>query len=212
MVRTMEQSIAMKSANFTAVHTHVSDAVLDGVPVLRVVKGEEKRDLYDENTYAKANGLPFHNGTIEVRLLSRLLPDAPELARGFVGIVFRADENDSEFESFYLRPANGRACTDPVRRAHGSQYFSYPGYTFSYFREFGVTQYEAPADIELNEWMTLKAVVEDERAEFYLNGAEKPLLTVNKMKHGAGRKGSVGIFVDVGTEAFVSELKVTCTD
>ena len=203
--------IDMREENFTAVHTSIVNSMVDNEPVLRVVKNE-KIDLYDENTYAKVNGIQFHNGIIEIKLLSRLLADAPDFARGFIGIVYRANADDSEFESFYLRPTNGRACTDPVRKAHGCQYFSYPGYTFSYFREFGITKYEAEADIDLNEWITLKAVIENDRAEFYLNQSVRPLLIVEGMKHGVGQKGSVGIFVDVGTEAFISEMKVICTD
>lgn len=126
--------------------------------------------------------------------------------------MFRANTEDSEFESFYVRPTNGRSCTDAVRRAHGCQYFSYPGYTFSYFREYGITRYEAETDTDLNEWITLKAVIEDECAEFYLDQNPEPVLVVKDLKHGIGGKGSVGVFVDIGTEAFVSELKVSCAD
>ncbi len=205
------KEISVCEKNFTAVHVLAEDAVFEGQPVLRVVK-KDKIDLYDENTYAKVDGLRFHNGVIEVKLFSRLLPDAPDFARGFIGIVYRADADDSEFEAFYVRPTNGRSCTDAVRKAHGCQYFSYPGYTFSYFREYGITKYEAEADTDLNEWITLKAVIEDEHAEFYLNQGKEPVLVVEDMKHGVGKKGSVGIFVDIGTEAFVSELKVDCRD
>lgn len=203
--------ISSREKNFEAVHTSVDEVLFDGRTVLRVTK-KDKVGLYDENTYAKVRDLQFHNGTIEVKLLSRLLPDAPDFARGFIGIVYRANEDDSEFEGFYVRPANGRACKDVERRAHGCQYFSYPGYTFSYFREYGITKYEAKADIDLDEWITLKARIENERAEFYLNQDTAPVLVVEDMKHGIGAKGSLGIFVDIGTEALVSELKVVCTD
>lgn len=192
---------------FRAVHTRVENAVLDGEPVVRVVKAD-KVETPDENTYAELKNVPLHNGTIEVRLRSQLLPDAPDYARGFVGVVYRAKPDGSEFESFYVRPTNGRNCTDPVRKAHGCQYFSYPGYTFSYFREFGITEFEAPVELALGEWFTLKAVIRDETASFYLNGEEEPVLTVPKMKHGAGREGALGIYVDIGTEAFVSDVWV----
>lgn len=222
----MTSKIDMRKERFTAVHTLVEavpaedvlveavpteDALVGGAPVLRVVK-KDKLHLYDENTYAKVDGLQFHNGIIEVKLLSRLLPDAPDFARGFIGIVYRVDARDSEFEGFYVRPTNGRTCLDPARRAHGCQYFSYPGYTFSYFREYGIDGYEAEADIDLDEWITLKAVIQDERAAFYIGQGTEPVLVVEDMKHGSGQKGAVGIFVDIGTEAFVAEMKVTCTD
>lgn len=199
----------IETLHFSAVHTEISWTTVDGQPALRVIK-RDKIESADENTYAKVDGLQLHNGVIEAKHMSRLLPDAPSHARGFLGIVFRANESDSEFESFYVRPTNGRDCTDPVRKAHGCQYFSYPGYTFSYFREFGITKYEAPVDLALGEWFTLKAIIQNERAEFYLNGQRA--LLVEAMKHGTGQRGSVGIFVDIGTEAFVSEISVTCMD
>lgn len=205
----MENMIKLHTENFDAVHTEVSSADLDGTPVLRITKSD-KINLFDQNTYAKISDLEFHNGVIECRLLSRLLPNAPDFARGFIGIVFRTNSDNSEFESFYVRPTNGRNCTDAVRKAHGCQYFSFPGYTFDYFREFGITEYEAPVNLALDEWFTLKAVISDEQGAFYIN--EQRVLTVTDMKHGKGKHGSVGIFVDIGTEAFVSEMKVICED
>ena len=149
----------MNAKSFVPVHTAVSEAELDGEPVLRVVKAEKLME-FDENTYAKLEGSSFHNGVIEVDMLSRLLADAPDFARGFIGIAFRISEDDSDFESYYVRPTNGRT-DDPVRKAHGSQYFSYPKYTFAYLRDHGITEYEAPVDIGLDEWIHLKAVIED---------------------------------------------------
>lgn len=194
--------------HFTPIHTQIEDAVLDGQPVLRIIK-KDKIECFDENTCALLNNIQLHNGTIEVRIRSRLLPDAPDFARGFVGIVFRAKADASEFESFYIRPTNGRSCTDLIRKTHGCQYFSYPGYTFSYFREFGITEFESPVDIDLDEWITLCAVIHNETASFYLNHASQPVLTVSNMKHGIGQSGFLGIYVDIGTEAFVSDVKVT---
>lgn len=193
------------------VHTSVTE--LDGKPCLRVTKHEDKLNEYDENTYAKVAGIDFHNGTIEVTMLARLLPDAPVLARGFIGIAFRINEDDTAFESYYVRPTNGiRVTDDPVRQSHGTQYFSYPTYTFEYFRAHGITRYDSEADIALDEWISLKAVVEGERAAFYVNDMEKPALVVDRLIHGADSHGGIGLFVDIGTEAFFRELKVTKAD
>lgn len=79
-------------------------------------------------------------------MLSRLLLDAPEFARGFIGISYRINYDDIKFESFYLRPTNGRI-NDPIRKSRGYQYFSYPKYTFDYFRNNNIADYEAPVDI-----------------------------------------------------------------
>ena len=205
----MKENIGMIVENWKAVNTDIGNAVIDGEQVLRVVKGEAKRMRFDENTYARLSDCDFHNGVIEVKMLSRLLPDAPDFARGFIGIAFRINEWDSEFESFYVRPTNAMT-NDPVRRAHGCQYFAYPGYTFAYFREYGIEGYEAPIDSGLNEWIDLKAVVRDDVAEFYLNEAHEPTLVVNGLKHGKAARGGVGLFVDIGTEGFFKDLRITC--
>ena len=190
------------------IDVHTTHAV-DG-EVLRLYK-TEKTDLADENTYVKLADLSFHNGVIELDVCGKLLPDAPEFARGFIGIVFRANEADSEFESFYIRPTNGRDCTDPVRKAHGCQYFSYPGYTFSYFREFGITKYEHTVDtIALGEWSHIRAEIQDEKAVFSVDGVQ--VLTVEDMKHGSTASGSVGLYVDIGTDGYFKNLTVECGD
>ena len=196
----------MKSASFTAVHTEAAFHSDGTVEVRKIDK-----ELPDENTYLKVNGIAFHNGVIEVDVRGGLLPDAPDYARGFIGIVFRASEDDSEFESFYIRPTNGRDCSDPVRRAHGCQYFSYPGYTFSYFREFGIDQYEGRVDtIALNEWSRLRAEITDDRGLFYVDGQK--VLEVNGFKHGPRSRGAVGLYVDIGTDGFFRNLSVECAD
>ena len=194
---------------FRPVHVIAEETLLDGKEVLRVTKGEEKRMRFDENTYARLIGSDFHDGIIEVKMLSRLLPDAPDFSRGFIGVVFRANEGDSEFESFYVRPTNALT-DDPVRKAHGCQYFSYPGYTFAYFREYGIEGYEAPVACGLNEWIDLKAIVHGNCAEFYLNGALA--LSVRDLKHGANARGGVGLFVDIGTEGFFRDLRISSAE
>lgn len=200
----------MKKENFQAIHTSLENIQLDGETVLRVVKSE-KVEHPDEDTFAQLTGSDFHNGTISVEMRSRLLPDAPEYARGFIGIVFRSRDHGAEFESYYVRPTNGRH-PDPVRRAHGSQYFSYPGYTFSYFREHDISGFEAPCNVGLDEWITLKAEIEGELARFYVNDMNVPVLTVEHLKHGAAARGGVGLYVDIGTEGFFRNLQITCTD
>lgn len=204
------KNFELKKQNFDALYTKVTNEKLNDQEVLRVEK-IDKIDIYDENTYAKLKDIKFRNGIIKVKMLSRLLPNAPDFARGFIGIVFRVNEDDSEFESYYVRPTNGRH-PDPIRRSHGSQYFSFPGYTFSYFREFGIDKYEAPVDIDLDEWIDLKAIFKDEYAEFYVNDMDKPSLIVDKLKHGSGEKGYFGFYVDTGTEAFFKDLVIEILD
>src|SRR5262245_61497466 len=64
----------------------------------------------DESTYVKLRDFNFENGIIEVKMLSRIQDPSPfEFAQGFIGVAFRIDENDSAYESIYLRPKVGRS-------------------------------------------------------------------------------------------------------
>ena len=195
----------MDAENFIAVNVSAENFNLNGEKVLRVVKTEKLMD-FDTDSIAKLKDSDFHNGTIEVKMLSRLLPDAPEFARGFIGIAFRIASDNSAFESFYIRPTNSNT-SDIVRRAHGCQYFSFPKYTFAYFRENNISDYENPISNGLNEWINLKAVINDAHADFYLN--DVLTLTVEDLKCGENSRGAVGFFVDIGTEAFYKDLKIS---
>lgn len=197
--------------NYITSHVSIDNCQMNNENVLRIVKNE-KLDESDINSIAFLKDCSFHNGTIEIDILSRLLPDAPDYARGFAGITFRVKEDACSFESFYVRPTNGRNCTDPVRKLHGCQYFSYPKYTFSYFREKGITDYESETDIDLNEWIRIKAYIHNEKAQFYVNDMNTPVLSVSDLKLGSTEFGSIGLFVDTGTEAFIRNLTVTKED
>ena len=199
------KKLELTKENLIAVHTSL-ELFEDMARVSKV----EKLDEDDTNTYVTLKDIQFHNGIIEVDVCGKLLDNAPAHARGFIGIVFRVNNQDNEFESFYIRPANGRDCNDPVRRKHACQYFSYPGYTFSYFREYGINQYEnSVSTIALNEWSHIRAEIEDTTGKFYVN--DVLVLTVTDLKHGNG-KGKIGFYVDIGTDGFFKNLEVTCLD
>ncbi|MBO0934519.1 hypothetical protein J2I48_26145 [Fibrella sp. HMF5036] len=180
---------------------------LMGKEALRVVKDSSVQKV-DEPTFVRLEGIDFTNGTIQVKVLSRLLKNAPELARGFIGVAFRINEANSSYESIYIRPTNGRA-TDQVRRNHAIQYYSYPDYKFDRLRKEAPERYEAYSDMTLNEWITLTVVVKDRQAQLYLNNNKQPSLIVNDLKHGAGTSGGVGLWVDIGTEGYFADLTIT---
>ena len=161
----------------------------------------------NEPTYVRIKGVEFRNGTIEVKVLSKLLPNAPASARGFIGIAFRISDSNSKFECIYIRPTNGRA-NDQIRRNHSIQYFSYPDYTFDRLRKEAPEMYESYADMGLNEWIKLKIVVKDLQAKLFINDNKQPSLIVNDLKHGANSTGTIGLWVDVGTEGYFSDLKI----
>lgn len=197
----------IKDNNFIPVNTVVNKIDKNDETILRVIK-KNKLMKFDENTFAKLADFDFFNGTITVKVLSKLLPDAPDFARGFIGIVFRNNSDNSKFESFYVRPTNGRNCTDPIRSKHAVQYFSYPDYTFAYFRDKQITKYENSAPIALNEWITIKAIIHNQKAEFYLNDNKEPVLIIDHMIGNINTSGSIGLFVDIGTEGYFKDLKI----
>ena len=207
----MTNSVIFQNQTYVPVGVSVGLTELDGEQLIRVVKPEENTEP-DVATYARLAGSDFHNGIIEVDVRARLMHWADVDCRGFIGIVFRATENDDRFEGFYVRPRNGRSCTEPQRRIHTMQYFSYPGYTFAYFRGRGIGDYEAKADIEMDEWIHLKAEVAGAGAKFYVDDMDTPALVVNEMFGGSGLRGGVGLYVDNGTEGNFKNLLVTCTD
>ncbi|MFY9902001.1 MAG: hypothetical protein WAK52_05290 [Trichococcus sp.] len=199
-------NIAMKAENFIAVNSFITNLDFDGTEVLRVIK-DPKIEAFDEPTFAKVIGSTFKNGTIEVKVLSRLLPDAPEFARGFLGIAFRIDENDARFESLYIRPTNGRN-ENQLRRNRSTQYFSYPDYKFDRLRAESPGEYESYTDMGLDEWIDLKVEVDGEHAELYVNNSKHPVLVVNDLKHGPDKEGAIALWVEEGTEGFFKDLMI----
>lgn len=204
-------SIIFQDQTYVPVGASVGLTELDGEQLIRVVKPEENTEP-DVPTYARLAGSDFHDGTIEVDVRARLMHWADIDCRGFIGFVFRASEGDDRFESFYVRPRNGRSCTEPQRRIHTMQYFSYPGYTFAYFRERGIGDFEAKADIDMDEWVHLKAEVKGASARFYVDDIETPALVVPEMFGGAEARGGVGLYVDNGTEGNFKNFHVTYAD
>jgi hypothetical protein len=151
-------------------------------------------------------------GTIEVEVAGSPLPDAPPGARGFVGVVFRVQAADESFGSdgIYLRPTNGRA-DDQVRRNHSTQYFAYPGYDFARLRREAPAQYESYVDLIPGEWTTMRIEVQGTTAKLFVGGAPQPTLIVNDLKRGADAHGSVGLYVDNGTDGHFRNLRVRLT-
>jgi hypothetical protein len=163
----------------------------------------------DLDTFAYIPGLDFHDGTIEVDVAGSLLPSSLSGARGFIGIAFRIDAAGGSFssEGFYIRPTNARA-DDQVRRNHSTQYFSYPGYDFDRLRREAPGKYESYADVVADEWTHLRIEVAGVTAQFYVGAASQPALIVRDLKRGAEAHGSVGLWVDNGTDGHFRNLTV----
>ncbi|MBA4409472.1 MAG: hypothetical protein Q8S54_01270 [Bacteroidota bacterium] len=121
--------------------------------------------------------------------------------------AFHINEDNTKFESIYIRPTNARA-DDQIRRNHTLQYFSFPDFPFSRLRRESPEKYESYTDMALNEWIKIKITVKDSKALLFINDGIQPCLIVNDLKHGDDSFGAIGLWVDVGTEGYFSDLKV----
>ncbi len=162
----------------------------------------------DEPTFIKLKGLDFTDGTIEVKVLSKIQDPSPfENARGFIGVAFRINESSTTFEAIYLRPSLGRA-KNQFSRNHSIQYFSYPDYKFDALRKSSPGMYETAAPISLNEWITMRIEINGLEAELFLDDAKYSNFIVDKMK-GTNNSGSIALWVDIGTIGYFKDLKIT---
>ena len=161
----------------------------------------------DGCTFLNVQTGQFKNGSIEIELAGKPAADAPEWARGFVGIVFKVNANHSKYEGMYLRPTNSRA-KEQLQRNHTAQYFSYPDYPWHRLRKETPGQYESWADVTPGEWIDVRIEVEGTKARLYLDGNDNPVLIVNDLKHGADASGTVGLFTEPATDAYFRNLRI----
>jgi hypothetical protein len=157
-------------------------------------------------TLATLNDLEFGNGTIEGEIAGVPAPDAPEGARGFVGIAFRVQPDLRTYDAFYLRPTNGRA-DDQVRRNHSTQYSAHPDFSFAVSRQQAPEKYESYVDLEPGVWTRYRITVEGTKARLFVHGAAEPCLIVNDLKLGDS-SGGVALWIGPGTEGYFTGLKI----
>ena len=161
----------------------------------------------DNPTFARIKAVEFLNGTIEIEVAGRPLPDAIPEARGFIGVAFRILPDLSKFECMYLRPTNGRA-EQQLRRNRATQYFSYPDWKFDRLRTEVPGHYEAYVDLVTGAWTKMRIHVQGDKAKLFVHGQEEPTLIVNDLKHGIDLKGEIGLYIDNGTEGFFRNLNI----
>lgn len=199
-----EQIALNDAAKLEAVNVSFSNTMYKGKKALKVMPAE----VQTEAKFVKLLGAEFENGTIELEVVGARNKSAGKNARGFVGLAFRINNDNSEFECFYIRPTNGRA-NDQLRRNHSVQYISYPNFPWHKLRKDTPGKYETYADLVEGEWTKLKIVVENESAKLYVGGVTQPTLLVNDLKLGGEKEGSIGLWVGPGTEAYFSGMTVS---
>jgi hypothetical protein len=102
-INSYSQTIRLDISRLEAVNVSMSIEKLTGSEVVKAVKDSSVKEV-DEPTFVKIKGPNFKNGTIEVKVLSRLLKNAPDFARGFIGVAFRINDNNTKYESIYIPP------------------------------------------------------------------------------------------------------------
>ncbi|SEH19148.1 hypothetical protein SAMN05428974_3241 [Sphingopyxis sp. YR583] len=137
---------------------------------------DPSREKLSDRNFMAWLPLDFQNGTVEVEVASDLAPDAPDYARGFIGLAFRIDRA-GRFESIYLRPTNSMSL-DQVRRNHSVQYAAYPDYRFDRLRREAPEKYETYAEISTGRWITMRIVIQGMTATLYLDGSPRPAFVV----------------------------------
>jgi hypothetical protein len=210
------QTINWEKKEFELVNTKASIVTLGNYTnVLKV-----ERDLvafpFDEKnldatvdgpSFVKLSNLNIENGSIEVKVLSKIMENNPfPAARGFIGLAYRIDQDNKHFDAIYLRPSNGRV-DDQLRRNHSVQYFAYPNYGFNRLRKEANGLYETYANIGLEEWITMRIEFQNKKARLYLNQQEQPAFLVNEML-GSSKNGSIGLWVEIGTVGYFRDLKI----
>lgn len=210
------QSIKFEGREFEIANVKASVVKLNDETVLKVERDLEKipfdatrlEATVDEPTFVKLKDLNLENGIIEVKVLSRIQNPSPfAAAQGFIGLAFRISDDNKAFESIYLRPKTGRS-ESQFARNHAVQYYAYPDFKFEKLRKAEYKgQYETYADVDLNEWISLRIEIKDKKARLYINNQKAPSFIVAEML-GNSKSGSIGLWVDIGTEGYFKDLKV----
>jgi hypothetical protein len=212
------QTIKFDDMEFELVNVKASTTSLNGEKVIKAERDLAKLPFdanrlgatVDEPTFIKMKNVDFADGVIEVKILSKIQVPSPfEAARGFIGVAYRINKDNSAFETIYLRPTNGRA-DNQFMRNHTVQYYAYPDYKFDRLRKEANGEYETYADIGLNEWISMRIEIKDKKAVLYINDQKYPSFIVSEMK-GNTNSGSIGLWVDIGTEGYFKDFKFTKT-
>lgn len=185
----------------------VAPDTLQGKPGLKMVASADAMRQDSVETLATLDGVAFHDGTIEAEIAGAPAPNAPEGARGFVGIAFRVQADLRTYDAFYLRPTNGRA-DDQERRNHSAQYISHPDWPWFRLRKETPSKYESYVDVQPDVWTTIRIEVRGDHARLFVHGQEQPTLIVSDVKSGATATGGVALWIDRGTIAHFRELTV----
>ena len=145
------------------------------------------------------DGVDFHDGTIEVRIRGKNVPQ-----QSFVGIAFRGVD-DETYDAVYFRPFNFLA-DNPVSRSHHVQYISHPANTWRTLRRdhTGVYENEIPNPPDPDGFFTARIEIAKPQIRVFVNDAVEPCLVVNELTDRVG--GRVGLWMGHGSDGAFADL------
>ena len=196
------QAADIPLSNLTFTNANGQPTTYHGSPALKMTSKDGTHEAI-----ATIPGVTFRDGTIDVDVSGAPVKGASADARGFIGIIFRQQNNSRPFEIIYIRPTNGRA-DDQLRRNHSVQYSSEPDWPWDRLRKESPGMYESYADMQAGEWTHMRIVVKGRDASLYINHADQPCLIVHDLKLGES-EGGVALWTGSDTEGYFRNLKIT---
>jgi hypothetical protein len=143
--------------------------------------------------------MDFHNGTIEVRIRGKNVPQ-----QSFVGIAFRGVD-DETYDAVYFRPFNFLA-DNAVSRSHHVQYISHPANTWFTLRRDHTGKYEneIPDPPNPDGFFTARIEITKPEIRVFVNDAVEPCLVVAELTDRVG--GRVGLWMGNGSDGSFADL------
>lgn len=157
--------------------------------------------------FAFLKGIQFQDGVIETDLALKTTTAPGVRNPGFLGIAFRASNDASHYEMFYVRPGNSIS-PDQAMRNHSVQYVSAPGNDWYKLRRQWPWVYESWAELRPETWARIRIEVHGRSAKLYVNGSKLSSLVVDGMT-GEDLSGGVALWSTSGEEAYFSNVTVT---
>lgn len=153
----------------------------------------------------------FYEGTIDVDIAAERngkRTKDPERA-GAAGVAFRIQSSYDQYELVCLRTMNGRFNLPPPsidRLGRAIQYASPPEWTSAKLRNQFPGRFEATAKIGERRWNHLRISVRNNTLTVYVDG--NPASAIQTSLLGLNARGSLAYWVDAGTNAYFTNLKI----
>ena len=147
----------------------------------------------------------FEDGGVEVDVISTPGSGVHGAVDPLAGLAYRVGGDRSRFDAVQVRPLNGtpRNPAGPhARRA--AQFLASPGWPLDRLWPQEASSCDPSASVA--PWVHLSLHVDGNRLAGSVDGVEVAAVPVVKA---AALRGDLGLFVDVGTEAYFSNLQIT---